>query len=334
MAFCSCTNLVTTISSSSTLRGIEKYAFSKCEALTDIEFPNTLSRLGISAFSWCDNLKTVTFPDTSPVKSIPDLCFESCVNLKVIRLPDNDKLKIISEGSFSDCTNLSSIDLPNSVQIIGNDTFCFCESLKSMHVPPFVKSIGEDAFFCCKSMEYIKLSAMTTVIQEGTFYCCESLKHVELPVGIRTIKGTAFTGCSNLTTIDFPKPVTSEIKMGKDEGYYMKNNGNATMNIPNSIVCIERGAFNLCEQLEDVIDWTMIRYICDVNRARRFLKQSHTCSVGLRPYVLQSRSFRKTRKVAVRRSVREQEEREKLIRQSSYIFYILIHDGIIWEHQQ
>lgn len=357
----------TSSSSSPSLRIIEKDAFYGCGALTSIDFPPSLEKLSFCSFGVCQNLTSVTFAKDSKIEEIPTMCFLSCRKLKKILLPNsaknNNKLTSLSALSFSQCEELEEIQLPDSIQTIGKSTFECCTALESIEFPSNTKEINSGALQSCRSLKFVKFEAGTALqtIHEVAFFNCKSLERVVLPRSLRTIDSCAFARCPNLKSIDFANstriPTTAPTNGIWDaEGCYFIKNAEATIRIPPNLEYIASTAFGECKKLNDLIDWQVLSFVCDVHsKARPFLLSLHECPIALRPYAL------------CRYAKQQQEQKQKqqiqfidwpgiyeiekentniktmlhflngnqiIIHHTSFVYFLLVQDGSLWEQQQ
>jgi hypothetical protein len=110
---------------------IERFAFSYCASLTNVNFSKNLETIGGYAFSECVKLAAVTIP--SKVKIIESAAFELCSGLGNVTLPQG--VAMIGDGAFYSCRGLTSINLPESLTLIGSDAFSKCGKLGEMDIP-------------------------------------------------------------------------------------------------------------------------------------------------------------------------------------------------------
>lgn len=143
--------------------------------------------------------------------------FLNYFNLISVSIPEG--VTTISELAFGGCGNLNRINLPNTLNIIGNEAFMGCHQITSLKIPESVYSIGVGAFSYCNHLADIKLPNGITIIRDNLFSGCIRLK--TLPKHIVEIGEQAFSGC-----------------------------GFEFIDIPNSVMCIQKGAFLNCESLK------------------------------------------------------------------------------------
>lgn len=216
---------------------LSKYAFSGCEALTEIEFraanmkdlpdPGNLfygagegsggytltvganvtripARLfynnGSSAY-----LTGVVFQSGSACREIGDYAFGVCELLEEIDLPDG--IRKIGEGAFS-FTPITKINLGNKITEIGDFAFTNTQLIE-VTIPDGVKVIGKEVFQGCGELTSVKLGKNVEAIGDYAFSLCESLTALTLPSKLKTIGEHAFEECFGLTEMTIPDSVTS-----------------------------------------------------------------------------------------------------------------------------
>lgn len=210
------------------LKRIGTQAFYGCKHLRKLELPAGLSELGVSAFDGCENLDgTVTIPEGVTV--LEEMAFRYCEKLKKVNLPDG--LKVIGNGAFVLCENLRAVNLPDSLEEIGESAFSHCYALTGVKLPEGVRSVGKEAFTRCKALADEK----GLVILGDTLYNYYGPGgEVVIPDGIRRVEKMCF----------YHTEITA-------------------VTIPDSVECIEKYAFNNCDQLTAVRLPEKLPYIHD-----------------------------------------------------------------------
>ena len=115
-----------TFETNSQLTSIGDYAFSGCEALTEIEIPASVTEIEYGAFEYCYVLGNVTFEANSQLTSIGDYAFHHCLALTEIEIPAS--VTEIEYGPFYGCTNLEKVTFAANSQLtsIGDNAFKSC----------------------------------------------------------------------------------------------------------------------------------------------------------------------------------------------------------------
>ena len=163
----------------------------------------------------------------------------------------------IGNNAFKDCTNLTCITIPNSVTSIGDKAFSCCSGLTSISIPNSVTNIGDYAFYYCTNLTSIEIPNSVTSIDVGAFSYCSGLESIIVESGntvydsrnncnaiIATSTNTLITGCKNTT---IPESVTCI-----DVGAFSYCSGLTSVTIPNSVTSIGVGAFSYCSGLTSV----------------------------------------------------------------------------------
>ena len=169
-----------------TLKTIEGYAFLNATGLTRINIQEGLSKLGQAAFLNCTGLKKVILPNS---------------------------LNRIEYGTFQDCSALPEILIPATVTTIGTSAFKGCTSLKNVWGANGVTFIGEHAFANCSNLSNITLHKAKSLagIAQKAFYNCSLLERVTLPATVASIGSYAFanTGLKELKVLRTVPPSTN-----------------------------------------------------------------------------------------------------------------------------
>ena len=161
-----------------TLKTIEGYAFLNATGLTRINIQEGLSKIEGAAFRLCTGLTKVILPNS---------------------------LNIIEYYTFEGCSALPEILIPAAITTIKDYAFSNCTSLKNVYGANGVTSIGARAFGNCPNLSYINLheAKSLTQIGESAFYNCKLLERVTLPASVATIGDFAFqnSGLKELTVL-------------------------------------------------------------------------------------------------------------------------------------
>ena len=136
-----------------------------------------------------------------------------------------------------------------SVTSIGCDAFFGCSSLTSVTIPNSVTTIDMNAFADCSGLTSVTIPNSVTTIGWGAFADCSSLTSVTIPNSVTSIGWGPFEGCTNLTSIVVEKG--NSVYDSRDNcnaiietAFNMLIQGCSTTIIPNSVIHIEKRAFN------------------------------------------------------------------------------------------
>ena len=253
-------------------------AFYNCISLTNVVLPYGITNIGVSTFSGCESLASVTIPDS--VTSIGEHAFFNTALLKnqtttekyvgkwVIDWDSDVKNVTIKNGTvgiadhaFERRTSLESITIPDSVEYIGVYAFLDCWELTQVNMPESMTTIGDCAFYGCDSIESVIVPKGVTKIGDWFFYGCASLASVSIPDSVIDIQLNAFEKCVALNEINVDEmnkayKSDSGVLLNKNETeliLYPAGKKETTYNIPNSVVTINRSAFENVSALESII---------------------------------------------------------------------------------
>ena len=237
---------------------IEDWAFYGCNSLQSVQLPNSITHIGEGAFEDCFNLNKINVTEHAEVGSS---AFANCPELA------DENGFIIRNGILFDCVLDSSsiLQVPDGVICI-NDFAVFPKDIKTLILPDTLRRIGSYAFEGCYELEKVVLPKVLFSIGEGAFCGCFSLEHISVPR--YTILGShAFALCYSLAddmgriivndvffesgpksspTLIIPEGVT---RIDDDAEAWMDVE---TIQLPNSIRVIGKGAFSTCEKLKSI----------------------------------------------------------------------------------
>lgn len=131
--------------STSLLKEIHSYAFTKCSNLKSIIIPWSVSLLGTNIFRHCISLEYVKF-----LVPIYPVTLENFQNGYDDKYHNNERrLRDIPNNTFFGCTSLRYINIPDTVHRIGKSCFDGCTSLEDIRFPirEELKHIGANAFY-------------------------------------------------------------------------------------------------------------------------------------------------------------------------------------------
>ena len=169
--------------------------------------------------------------------------------------------KIICEEAFRwsqtiGCLFLKSLVIPDSVTNIGDYAFWGCKSLKSLVIPDGVTSIGDCAFYDCESLKSLVIPDSVTHIGNGAFKACSSLKSLVIPASVGNIIGNPFSGWNGELKCLSPYFIyDNKVLFDKDKSKIIafRDKNTTSYVIPDSVSCIEFGAFWNCRSLTDIV---------------------------------------------------------------------------------
>lgn len=289
-AFLQCTSLEK-IQLPETLESIGYNPFEFCEKLVEINTdPNNKFFASVDGVLYGKDLSAVyAYPNAradktlvlpSKVTTIKAGAFSN-THIKSVTLPIG--LKSIENNSFGTCESLQGIQLPAGLENIGSSAFDNCKVLRGeIVIPESLKSVGGNAFrrtaiskvtinsnialspamfIECKYLESVSINGKVSKIGRGAFRNCSKLSNISLPKTLKVIESASFSGCSSLTSINLPEGLTAigEIDKGLDE-IDMESRGGVfggctrlkSIVMPNSVVFLEREAFDGCKSLKSV----------------------------------------------------------------------------------
>ena len=254
-----------------TITKINDYAFYDTDTIESVVIGDQVTEIGKHAFSICDSLQTVTVGDG--VTSIGNEAFAYCYNLTEIRLGRN--VSTIGEWAFRSCSKVKNITVDGA-----NSTYA---SIDGDLYTKDGKTLLQYAIG--KPETTIIIPDQVTVISRGAFRYCKTITDINIGDNVLGVGGWAFAECANLTSISFGKGVnfiddsafddTKLLTITVDEentAYMAENNvlysfanGNKylclysarntaeTFIVPDDVYCINRYAFENCDDLQNVV---------------------------------------------------------------------------------
>ena len=177
-----------------------------------------------------------------------------CLFLKSLVIPDS--VTNIGDYAFWGCKSLKSLVIPDSVTSIGDYAFDGCCSLRCVVISDGVTRIGNYAFWGCKSLKSLVIPDSVTHIGNGAFNACSSLKSLVIPASVGNIIGNPFSGWNGELKCLSPYFIyDNKVLFDKDKSKIIafRDRNTTSYVIPDSVSCIEFGAFWNCHSLKRLV---------------------------------------------------------------------------------
>ncbi len=262
------------------LKRLSDCMFSSCSSLREIDIPESVESIGRNVFSGCNNLNVIYIP--ANVTSIDNHAFYNASNIKyymadsenkrysafegnlyddqnseliayatgrsVERFTPREGTKSIAAGAFYNCDSLKYVTLPDGLETIKDSAFSGCTNLEETTIPNTVTDIASTAFIRTKI--YTDTERENGVLYFGNHlidYKDDGSGEKELTVknGTVCIARSAFRD-AKLDKINLPESVRAIGNLA----FYSSDIKSAE--IPDSVEILGEGAFNGCENLENI----------------------------------------------------------------------------------
>ncbi len=268
------------------ITAIGSEAFYGCLSLRQITVPNSVTSIGEDCFYGCKSLESVTLSEN--ITSIAKNTFYGCESLKSVLVPE--LVTSLGAAAFAGCKKLTSVNIPAAMTEIPERLFANCESLSSVSVPSSIYSIGSYAFSGCKSLrsiavpetlQYIEIMAFAesglvsfnipaslSLVRSDSFSKCNSLTSFTVSEGnpfYYAKYGILYTDFANhnlpeemtghVRIVIVPAGITGKVTLDSNL-YAIRATDFADckkmteISIPQSVKCVEAGAFVKCDSLE------------------------------------------------------------------------------------
>ena len=243
---------------------VERYAFSSCPSLTEVNYAGTEEdRIGISIANGNDrmlnaawNFSAIITGEHGYAPATAGYCGSSTI---ITWAYEDGTLTISGEGGIKDYSGsyqapwynyrneIEKIEVDDGVTVIGSHAFYNLTGVTEISVSSNVRTIGSYAFAACTSLTDVHLAEGLTSIGNGAFEGCTALTEIELPNGILTLGDNAFQNCSNLTSINIPASIQSW-----DGGPFYGCSNLTEITLEEGLSFIGRYAFDGCSGLQEI----------------------------------------------------------------------------------
>lgn len=249
-----------------TVTTIGNYAFENCKALETVSVPKLVETLGDYCFRGCTALKSAE--TKTKTVNVGKGCFEGCSALETLTL--SSSLTDVKDGICKDCTSLTEINLVAATSI-GSYAFYGCKSLAKVNAPACA-SIGDYAFYGAKAFGTGEgnenagafSSALTTLgaeAFEGTAWLENGKTAAQAPAKAADAyiiigKGVLvyYSGILPEGTENDPEAIKFDTRVkniGSESVRHLKDKVK-TLEIPSTVIRVEKGAFKDFDKLESV----------------------------------------------------------------------------------
>ena len=162
---------------------VGSYSFCGLQYVKEIVIPSTVKSINKSAFSGMESLKTITFQGDLDYIGEYALC--SCKSLYSITF--NGKVKTLDYACFQNNESLEELIIPNGVTELPNSLCTFCKKLKIIKLPNTVKRINL-SFYDCPKLEKVELPSSLEYIDMAAFTNDVNLKEIIVPQNVLQIE--------------------------------------------------------------------------------------------------------------------------------------------------
>jgi hypothetical protein len=221
---------------------IGETAFANHATLASVTIPNGVTTIGPFAFSACEALSNLVIG--ASVTTIGEAAFGSCHHLTSIKLPD--RVTNIPSEAFLDCVNLTSVSIGKGVTNIGSQAFSFCGELASVSLPDQVVAIDKQAFYFCVKLKFAHLGKNLVSIGDAAFCLGRELTEVQMPATVASIGNSTFSGCKKLSNLELSAGLTN---IGPNA---FSNTAISQAAISPNVLSIGAGAFASCGSLTQI----------------------------------------------------------------------------------
>ena len=157
-----------------------------------------------------------------------------------------DSVTKIGEGAFANLEGLKTIIIPGSVKEIGTNAFSYNTTLETVIMQEGVEKIYSWAFAGCSNLKNVTMPNSLNFMGGMSFYYCVNLEEIVIPNKIKEIPGNCFAGDVKLKHVVLPNQLLNI----KEFAFY--TTGISQIEIPNTVNMIGKGAFENCNNLNNI----------------------------------------------------------------------------------
>ena len=167
--------------------------------------------------------------------------FATATSTKLTTAVLPEGLRTIGDRAFYGCLNLTSVNFPDSIREIGMQAFYSC-AVSSAHLPEGLISIGDQAF-AGSGVQEVTIPSTVTVLGERTFWSSSFLTAITFAEGsaVTEIPVSFAEECSRLTLVNIPDTVVS---IG--DGAFNMCTALTVAELPAGLLTVGEGAFYCC----------------------------------------------------------------------------------------
>ena len=246
--------------------------FYNCKNLKKITIPSNVEEIANNPFAGCPQLLLENRSEN--FKLANGVLFDKkrtiliyyCISKKDVQYKIPHGVSIIGKHSFFMADNLKKIVIPSTVRKLENNPFSGCSKLEVINKSPYVNIINKVIYNRFKSVVLGCINSIETEelvlepvknIGRNSFWNCKGIKKIVLPSTLKQIGYNPFVGCSNIHFVSN----TSEYVVENDVLYDKNKNkivcypswkAIGEINIPDSVIALERGAFSGCDKMTSI----------------------------------------------------------------------------------
>ena len=198
-AFSRCYSLMCEISLPSSLKTIERDAFSYSAIKGNLVLPENLEIIGSQAFKECGSL-TGSLIIPRGVQTIPYDGFRNCGFNGNLTLSNG--LIAIGSGAFYGTSFKGELNIPSTVTTIEMNAFVGNEFNGTLILPKELITLGASAFSGCWRLSgIVEIPENILAIPGGLFNNCKNIEGIVLHKNVEVIGDAAFSGCYYVSSI-------------------------------------------------------------------------------------------------------------------------------------